>query len=268
MWKSRIFIFVIVVLAAISCSKQPRTLVVLHTNDCHSRVEPTSKNLGGFEYRKHLIDSIRMTDANVLLLDAGDLVQGTPYFNIYKGQVEVEAYNKMGYDAITLGNHEFDNGVDGLAKMLSNAEFSVVCSNYDATSTALANVLKKYLIIEKGGLKIGIIGLGVMPDKVILPDNFRGLSYIDPIETTNRFAEMLKSDKKCDFVIVLSHLGYTGEVGDSALVTKTQNVDLVLGGHTHNIRGIFRIPNLNGDTVIVSQSAKSCEELTKTVVEY
>ncbi|HHT61518.1 MAG: metallophosphoesterase [Paludibacteraceae bacterium] len=268
MWKSKFFIFTIIVLTAISCSKQPRTLVILHTNDCHSRVEPTSNNLGGFEYRKYLIDSIRKVNANVLLLDAGDIVQGTPYFNVYGGQVEVEAYNEMGYDAITLGNHEFDNGVDGLAKMLKNAQFSVVCSNYDATNTVLANRLKKYLIIEKGGLKIGIIGLGIMPDKVILPDNFRGIIYSDPIETTNHYAHMLKSDKKCDLVIVLSHLGYTGEMGDSALVAQTQNVDLILGGHTHNVRGIFRIPNLNGDTVIVAQSTKSCEELTKTVVEY
>ena len=123
---------------------------------------PISNNLGGFEFAKYLIDSIRSQCQRVV--GSGDIVQGTPYFNVYGGQVEVEAYNEMGYDAITLGNHEFDNGVDGLAKMLKNAQFSVVCSNYDATNTVLANRLKKYLIIEKGGLKIGIIA-GIMPDK-------------------------------------------------------------------------------------------------------
>lgn len=268
MWKNNMFTIICCLFLATSCSQHPRQLVILHTNDCHSRVEPTSKNMGGFEYRKQLIDSIRATNANVLVLDAGDLVQGTPYFNIYDGKVEVEAYNAMGYDAITLGNHEFDNGIDSLAKMLQSAKFKVVCSNYDVVGTAIENNVEKYLVLDKEGLKVGIIGLGVTPDKVILPNNFQGIKYQDPIECTNHCAQFLKTEKKCDFIIVLSHLGYTGEMGDSVLATKTQNVDLILGGHTHNIRGTFKIPNLHGDTITVAQSTKSCEEMTKTIVEY
>ncbi|HPW90019.1 MAG TPA: metallophosphatase [Paludibacteraceae bacterium] len=265
-----IIIGAIVALSACT-NKAPKQLLILHTNDSHSQVEATKDGFGGFAARAALIDSFRAVNPNLLLLDAGDIFQGTPYFNMFDGRLEIDAYNKMGYEAATLGNHEFDKGIDTLAARIRQANFPFVCTNYEAEGTALEGLLKRYTVIKKDGLKVGILGLGVDPHKLILETYFGGLTYIDPIESANRYAEILKNKEKCDFVIVLSHLGYSSNpdvMSDSILAINSRNIDLVLGGHTHDIRGVFHINNLDGKSVSVMQAGKSAKEITVTTVEY
>lgn len=270
-WK-RLYLISLTVLLLVGCAEDaPRQLVILHTNDSHSQVEPTAKGQGGFAARAELIDSIRQAHPDLLLLDAGDMVQGTPYFNFYHGRIETEAYNRMGYDAITLGNHEFDYGVDTLAAWLSDANFAVVCCNYDVLGTPLADIVKPYVVINRGGLKVGIIGLGVNPEGLILQTNFAPLRFMEPIERANHYADSLKQSGAADFIIALSHLGYQaleGEASDSLLARKSRHIDIILGGHTHADRGIFHIPNLDGRDVVVMKTAKSSVEIDKVVVSF
>jgi len=230
-----------------ACAPQ---LVVLHTNDTHSRVEPTSTGEGGYARRKTAIDSIRSKHKNVLLLDAGDWLQGTPYFNFYRGKVEVEAMNKMVYDAVCLGNHEFDNGVKALANNLNEAEFPIVCSNYKVEGTVLEKFVKPYLIVHRGKIKIGIIGLGIKPEGLISAENFEGIHALEPVETANKYAAWLKKEETCDIVICLSHLGTDA---DKNLAKNTYDIDLIIGGHSHElIRD--KITNRAGKTVTVVQN--------------
>lgn len=257
-----------------SCHNQTqseRTLLILHTNDSHSQVEPTQNNLGGFIARKQLIDSLRQVYPQVLLVDAGDIFQGTPYFNLFNGRLEIEAYNLMGYEAATLGNHEFDKGIDTLKARIMEAKFPYVCCNYDVTGTPLEGLIRPYIILNKGGLKIGIIGLGVNPDKLILESYFGGIRYQDPIKAANYYADLLKNKEKCDLVIALSHVGYSHdpeELSDSIIASKSKDINLILGGHTHNIRGIFHIKNQAKQTVTVMQTGKASEELSYILVHY
>ena len=254
-----------------ACNHSPQTLLILHTHDAHSQVEPTKDGLGGFVARQALVDSFRTVYPNVLLLDAGDIFQGTPYFNRFDGRLEIEAYNQMGYEAATIGNHEFDKGIDTLAARIRQAKFPFVSANYEVKGTALDGLVKPYVVIEKSGLKVGILGLGVDPNKLILETYFGGLTYTDPIKAANRYAEILKNKEKCDFVIVLSHLGYSSDpeiMSDSLVAVNSRNIDLILGGHTHEIRGVFDIKNLDNKSVSVLQAHKSAKEITTIVVEY
>lgn len=215
-------------------------LVILHTNDTHSHIDPVrageEAGLGGVIERAVFVDSVRNAAGKngVLLLDAGDFSQGTSYFTLMKGDVEVDCMNALRYDAACLGNHEFDNGLDELARRIARCRFPVVCANYDFDNDALEKLVRPYCILRRGGMKIGIIGLltdlSVVVDKPIA-DKIR---YLDPLECANRYAEILKEEKRCDLVICLTHLGYEGEsFTDPELVAGLRNVDLVIGGHSH-----------------------------------
>lgn len=268
------FYFLMLTILLGGCNPTNKTLVILHTNDTHSQVEPKSDDRGGYARRIGFINQERAKDKDLLLLDAGDFCQGTPYFNFFKGDVEVDALNQMKYDAVTLGNHEFDYGVDGLARMLQKAEFPVVCANYDCSNSALKDIIKPYIIIKKKGLKIGIIGVGVQPESLIANDNFAPLVWQNPIPIVNQYADMLKNEEHCDLVIALSHLGTYPSHGDSedgicdsTLAANSKNIDIIVGGHTHKVVENEYQNNLDGKPVLLCQTGKSGINVGKIVVQ-
>jgi len=274
--RNSLLILAAVLLAACSVQKADH-LTILSTSDTHSQVEPLpanvsrDPNMGGYARRMGLIAQERQADPDLLLFDSGDFSQGTPYFNFYHGRIEVEALNRMGYDAMTLGNHEFDNGVDTLAVVLKLAKFPIVVANYDVKGTALEGIVKPYTIIERAGLRIGVFGLGVAPDDLISKKNFAGITYLDPLPVINETADLLRNKKHCDVVICLSHLGsdVPGVVGhedeyDFNLIPQTHNVDLFLSGHTHHLND-KRILDADGHEVVLMQTGKAAARVGKTV---
>jgi len=218
-----------------------KRLIILHTNDVHSRIEPFPmdggkfQGRGGFSARNTIIEKIRSIEKNVLLLDAGDILQGTPYFNYFHGDLEFELMSAMKYDAAAIGNHDFDGGMENLARLADKATFPLICSNYDFKETILENKIAEYKIIEKDDIRIGIYALGIELNGLV-PDNLcSGIKYSDPVTTALRFEQLLKT-KKCDFIICLSHLGYSysdNKVSDQIIAHKTNFTDVILGGHTH-----------------------------------
>ena len=241
-------------------------LVILHTIDTHSQVEPTEKSnlktadMGGYARRMGVIEKIRSEEKNVLLFDAGDFSQGTPYFNFFNGRVEIDALNRMQYDAGTLGNHEFDNGIDTLAVILQKARFPMISSNYEVDNTPIKNQIQPYLILKKFGLKIGIMALNVDPKSLIIESNYRGLVYRDPIEKAQELSAFLKNKKKCDLVICLSHLGSDStaiDVNDFTIAHQTKHIDIILGGHSHSLLENTKTNNADGKKVIIAQMGKS-----------
>lgn len=255
----------------VACT-QPKqhTLVILHTNDTHSQVEPLEAgkrdaHCGGYARRMGYVAAERKLNSNLLLMDAGDFCQGSPYFNFFHGRVEVDAMNNMGYDVITLGNHEFDYGVDTLAAMLSAAKFEVVCANYDVSNSALEGLVKPYTVLRRDGLRIGVFGLGTNPYSLITERNFYPLQYLDPIESAERTADILKHKKRCDVVICLSHQGT--HIKDIELAEKTRNIDVIIGGHTHKIVENMMVNNLDGDSVLLAQSGKSGARIGKITLQ-
>lgn len=239
-------------------------LTVLHTNDQHSRIEPfdansgRNANQGGFARRAHLINEIRKSTPSVILLDSGDIFQGTPYYNIFGGELELKLMNLMGYDASTFGNHEFDNGLEGLDKVLPTAQFPFLTSNYDFTNTILAGRTEPYRIFNKNGIKIGVFGLGIELAGLVGKRQYKETKYLDPVEMAQHYSNFLKNEKKCDMVILLSHLGYKydrGEkISDVELVAQTENIDLILGGHTHTfLPEPQQYQNRAGRTVLINQ---------------
>ena len=221
-----------------TCVAQDQPLVIIHTNDTHSQIDPYSYkadvNMGGALRREAAISEVRAQYANTLLLDAGDFSQGTPYFNFFKGYVEVRLMNAMRYDAATLGNHEFDNGCSALAARLKTAKFPVVCANYRFANKKLAKVIKPYTIIERGGHRIGIFGLGVNLDGYTAPQIAREVSYINPVETARKMVEELK-DQNCDLIVCLSHIGVDDSKMDNDfnLARQVPEIDVIIGGHSH-----------------------------------
>jgi len=207
-----------------------------------------------------LISQIREQEKNVLLVDAGDYSQGTPYFNFFNGRVEIDAMNRMKYDAGTLGNHEFDNGIDTLAVVLKNALFPMISSNYMLDKTSLFPIVKKYVILEKAGLRIGIMALDVNPESLIFDKNYRGLVYQDPVEKANEVSELLKKKEKCDVIICLSHLGSDGTkkgVNDFEIARKTRYIDVIIGGHSHTLITNTTVKNAAGKPMVIAQMGKS-----------
>lgn len=260
-------LFIILCFAA--CAPKADHLTILHTNDTHSQVEPKSNGQGGYARRMGLIERERQADENLLLVDAGDFCQGTPYFNFYHGRVEIDAMNLMGYDAATLGNHEFDNGLDTLAAVLATAQFPIVCANYDFSGTVMEGKTNPSVIIRKGGLMIGVFGLGCDPKGLIADKNFLPAKYLDPYTSAQEAVDKLRAEK-CDIVVCLSHLGTYGkaaeDVCDVQLVQNTRGIDAVIGGHTHKLYDNLRVPNLDGDSVPVCQMGKSGAYLGKIVL--
>lgn len=215
---------------------------ILHTNDMHSRIEPFPSNdplypaLGGFARLAGTIDSIRKEEKNTLLLDAGDIFQGTPYFNLYGGELEFKIMSEMGYCASTPGNHDFDNGIDGLYDQLKYASFSFINCNYNFSGTKLNEYVKPYQIENLNGIRIGIVGVGIELEGLVDKKNYGNIIYNDPIENANKIAEYLKKEKQCDIIICLSHLGYQysiQRVSDLDLAYESKYIDLIIGGHTH-----------------------------------
>ena len=247
-----------------SCSSH-KNITILHTNDVHSHVEPFSKdhsefpNKGGFERRATLISEIRRQNPNTLLFDAGDIFQGTPYFNFYGGEIEFKLMSMLGYDAITIGNHDFDNGIDGLDKQLPNAKFDIISSNYDFKNTILESKVSDYKIYNKSGIKIGVFGLGIELEGLVSKELYKETKYLDPIDIANDTAKKLKETKNCDIVICLSHLGYKYEkfpnkVSDLNLAKSTKNIDLIIGGHTHTFMNKpVVVKNNAGNDVLINQ---------------
>ena len=243
--------------------KRKKRLVILHTNDTHSTIEPfPSKhskfpNMGGVSKRHTILQKIRSEEEHVLLLDAGDIFQGTPYFNTFNGEIEMKLMSLLEYDAATMGNHDFDIGLEGFLNAQQFANFPFLCANYDFSETILSGKTKAYHIFHKAGIKIGVFGIGVALKGLVPMDKCGNTLYLDPISTANKIASELKS-KSCDLVICLSHLGFEYENkninSDRKLAAETQNIDIILGGHTHTFFDkplVFK--NIKNKDVLVNQ---------------
>ncbi len=238
-------------------------ITILFTNDTHSRIESyplnDSKNpgLGGYARRAALIKKIRNEEPNVMLFDAGDVFQGTPYFNFFGGALEFKLMSMMGYTAITLGNHDFDNGLEGLLKQLPNATFDIISSNYDFSETILKDKIQPYKIYNVAGVKVGVFGLGIELQGLVSALNYGKTRYLNPEEKAAEMAYLLKKEKKCDLIICLSHLGFSyqdNKVSDVKLAKQSKNIDIIIGGHTHTFMDkpyIFR--NSDGKNIIIGQ---------------
>ena len=244
---------------------ETKKITILHTNDTHSHIDPfpidhpKNTNMGGAARRAVIIESIRKEEKNVLLLDAGDIFQGTPYFNYYGGELEFKLMSMMQYDLATMGNHDFDNGIDGFYAQLPHAKFDFVSANYDFKNTVLNDIVKPYKIIIKDGIKIGIFGLGVQLDGLVDKKLYKETVYNNPIEVAQDMTRILKEEKKCDMVICLSHLGFKykdepEKPSDIMLANKTKNIDLIIGGHTHTFLDKPVIEkNSEGKEVLINQ---------------
>jgi 5'-nucleotidase len=215
-------------------------ITILHTNDTHSQIDPLPANdknagKGGVARRATLVKRIRKQNPNTLLIDAGDVLQGTPYFNFYKGEVEYKAMSAIGYDVGTLGNHEFDNGLAALAAALKFANFDIVSANYDVKGTVLEDKVKPYVVKTVAGIRIGLFGLGISPTALITAENFKGVTYIDPVVAAREAVKKLREQERCALVVCMSHLGYVpdGKTGDLLVASQVDGIDFIAGGHTH-----------------------------------
>jgi len=251
------------VITAFSATLSGQDLIILHTNDTHSNIEPAASGrnagLGGFQRRANYIEKVRGEHKSVLLLDAGDYNQGTPYFTLFKGAAEIELYNAMKYDAVCLGNHEFDNGQQQLAERLKKAKYPTLCANYDFSATPLKGMIKPYTIIRKGGRRIGIIGVLIDLRGYVAETSRTNLVYQNPVPVVNKLAKMLREKKGCDLVIVLSHIGFDDgsekNPSDTELAKLTSNVDMIIGGHSHTfLEAPVTMKNREGKDVIVAQT--------------
>lgn len=248
-----------------SChSETAQHITILHTNDVHSHIDPFPSshplfpNLGGVARRAALINSIRQENPHILLLDAGDIFQGTPYFNFYGGELEFRLMNRMGYEAATLGNHDFDNGLSGLLAQLPNASFSFLSANYNFENTILQGHVEPYKIFVRNGIRIGVFGLGIQLEGLVLKELYGETEYLDPVEIARDMTRILRQDAACDLVICLSHLGHQYEnpdrVSDQVLAASTEGIDLIIGGHTHTFMDEAEVAvNRAGEHVLIQQ---------------
>lgn len=239
-------------------------LTILHTNDTHSRIEPFPmdggkyQGLGGVARRAYWVDKIRKEEKNVLLLDAGDMFQGTPYFNFFKGEVEIKMMSQMRYDAATIGNHDFDGGIENLQQQMQlHANFPLINCNYNFADTPMHDRTQPFKVFKFGSLKIGVLGVGIALPGLVPQPLYTNTVSLDPIEQANKYAKILRSDYDCDYIVCLSHLGHsykTNQVSDLVLAAESQNIDLIIGGHTHTFleKPIF-VPNKANQAVAVAQ---------------
>ncbi len=238
-------------------------ITILHTNDVHSHIDPFPANdpkypgLGGIAQRAAIINDIRNRETNVLLFDAGDIFQGTPYFNLFGGEVELKLMSQLGYDAATIGNHDFDNGVNGLAEQLKNANFPLINCNYDFRGTPMFGKTIPFKVFEKEDVRIGVFGLGIELQGLVDKKMYGNTIYLDPLERAAETTHYLKYTEKCDLIICLSHLGYKypdDKVSDEILAKKSLNIDLIIGGHTHTFIDTPKVyKNRDGKDVLVAQ---------------
>lgn len=252
-----------------------RELVIVHTNDTHSQIDPDEDGLGGIGRRKVVIDSIRAAHDNVLLIDAGDAVQGTLYFNIFGGKVEQRLMNALGYDMRILGNHEFDNGVDSLAAVFAEAKAQFLATNYKLDGSPLSEMFEKYAIREIDGRKIGFIGINLRPEGMISEGNYDGVEYLDAVEAANATAWWLRNIEGCDMVVAISHIGYNPVTppGDLMLAANSSNIDIIIGGHSHDLilpgnqYYQHRVLNAAGKEVLVTQVGKAGKNVGEIVID-
>lgn len=249
---------------ATGADNSTRRITILHTNDTHSRLDPFPLNdpnfpgMGGYARRAAIIQKIRSEKPELLLLDAGDIFQGTPYFNMFGGKPELMLMTKMGYDAATLGNHEFDNGIEGLADVLPNAGFPFISSNYDLSRTILHDKILPYLVLKRRGVNIGIYGLGINLEGLVSPAQFGDYKYLDPIEVARDMENQLHTKHNCQLIICLSHLGFAynhPQVSDSIIASETKRTNIIIGGHTHTLLDPpVEIANRNNMPVTIVQT--------------
>ncbi len=272
----RIYSLAVLLLFALSLSAQQgksgaleKQLFILHTSDTHSRIEPISREaadeyagMGGAVRRAGIVKQFRSKHPDMLLLDCGDVSQGTPYYNLFQGELEIKMMNLMGYDAMAIGNHEFDFGWENMARLFRLARFPIVCSNYEVAGTVLEGLVKPYIILEREGLKIGAFGLAPKLEGLVQADKSEGVVYKDPIAVAQEMSDLLGGKEGCDVVICLSHLGLQrlmpGDVDDEQLVAKTHGIDVILGGHTHTFMEKPMVYlNANGENVSLLHSGRN-----------
>lgn len=238
-------------------------ITILHTNDVHSRIEPFPLDdklfpgRGGAAPRATLINRIRKDEKNVLLFDAGDIFQGTPYFNYFGGELEIKLMSKTGYDAGTMGNHDFDNGLDGFFKQMAHANFPFLTSNYDFSDTILNGKTKDYQIFSKDGLKIGVFGLCLELNGIVNKEQYGNTRYLDPLKKARQMEELLKKEHHCNLIICLSHLGHNynfNKISDKVIAKNTHYIDLIIGGHTHTfLDAPESVLNISGNETLINQ---------------
>ncbi len=252
---------------AVMAAAAQKQLTILHTNDTHSTVMPLSENLndtmkagrGGFLRRVAMVESERKADPDLLLFDSGDFSQGSTYYTMYKGDVEVGLMNMMKYDAATIGNHEFDFGLENMVRIFRMAEFPVVCANYDFRGTIAEDVVKPYVVLRRSGLRIGVFGLSPKLGGLVSWKNYPGVKYLDPVKAAAETVAILKGKERCDVVVCLSHLGWDmkPEVDDSTVIANTEGIDIVLGGHSHTyLKDLEWVTDKGGRRVPVDQNGK------------
>lgn len=276
--RKTVVLYMLLLFTAVGAYAQ-KHLEVLHTNDTHSCIMPLNPNLadtavagrGGFLRRVAMIKEERAKNPDLLLIDSGDFSQGSPFYTMFKGDVEVGLMNLMGYDAVTIGNHEFDFGLENMARIFKMAKFPVVCANYDFTGTCVEGLVKPYVIIKRNGLKIGLFGLSPQLEGLVDLSKCKGVTYLDPVEVGNCVAAELKHDKKCDVVICVSHLGWLrpDEMGDQKLLASSKDIDLVLGGHSHSyFKDLRYVNNADGKAVPVDQNGKNAMYVGKLTLSF
>jgi 5'-nucleotidase len=266
----KVYMILMLLLTVSVASAQQKELFVLHTSDTHSRIEPLEptsadryRGMGGVARRSAYIKQMRELHPNLLLLDCGDISQGTPYYNMFQGELEIKCMNLMGYDAMTIGNHEFDFGMDNMARIFKMANFPIVCSNYDFKGTVLEKLVQPYIILKRDGMKIGIFGLSPELEGLVREANCKGVTFKDPATTANEMVKILRDKKKCDVVICLSHLGYDysdtpEKYSDNVVFTKTHGIDLVLGGHSHSyMEAPVYLKDAEGKTVTLFHTGRN-----------
>ena len=276
--KKYLFIIFMVFVSLSGQAKKHKQLVILHTNDTHSQIFPISAQLpdtmkagrGGFLRRIALLKEERQKHPDLLYLDSGDFWQGSAYFTMFKGDVEIGLMNQMGIDASTIGNHEFDFGLDNMAEMFKKANFPILSANYDFTGTVMEGVVKPWIVIKRNGLKIGVFAVNPKLKGLVSDKNCPGVKYLDPAKVALETATMLKQEKKCDMVICISHLGWNSGRGedDQYMIKGSRNIDLVLGGHTHTYMEELQYENnLDGKPVPVDQNGKAAIFVGKIIVD-
>ena len=258
-------------------AKKHKQLVILHTNDTHSAIMPLNVNLdnkdlagrGGFLRRINMIKEERKQNPDLLLFDSGDFCQGSGYYTLFKGEVEIGLMNQMGYECTTVGNHEFDFGMENMARIFRMANFPVVCSNYDCTGTVLEGLVKPYITIKRGDVKIGVFALAPKMKGLVFDGNCEGITYLDPAETAQKYIDILRKKEKCDLVICVSHLGWAvSDYPDEKFIKLTEGCDLVLGGHTHTYMSTLEYaPNKNGKMIPVDQNGKHGVFIGKLILD-
>ena len=274
----KLFIIISLFCAMLPVSAQKtKTLEILHTNDTHSCILPLNPNLadtvvagrGGFLRRIAMLGQERRSNPRLLLFDSGDFSQGSPFYTIYKGNVEVELMNRMGYDAATIGNHEFDFGLENMARVFRKAKFPIVCANYDFTGTPVEGLVKPYVILKRDGLRIGVFGICPQMDGLVDETKCVGVKYLDPVKTADATARLLKREKHCDLVVCLSHLGWMMQqnVDDQQMAAASHDIDIILGGHSHTYFTTLQyVTNADGKRIPDDQNGKHAVYVGKLLV--